>query len=168
MQYGPASSFILVGGRNLSGDVFTLVETVEQLEEQSNGLGTNWETHAPFGMGRISLEDQGGLYDDRVAGLNEGFAGQGTTLQLVDWGFAGSPIGADVSMADGDYVNVYKRISNRSGFTKADGLHKITGNYRRGQLVSGFTSRAANADTKGTPADDNTLTTQAQIPIVSN
>jgi len=143
-QYGPASSFLLVGGRNISGDTFTLDETVENVLEETHGLGDLWEESLPVGLARVLLEAGGGIYDDRVGGIMEALQAKGATLQIVDYGFSGYAIGGQAVALNGTYATTWKRISSREGLTHAHALHKITGRYCRSRVLHGITAETTD------------------------
>lgn len=152
-NYGPQSAFLIVGGRDISGDSFNLLDRVEYKVEQANGLGDKWEEQVPNGEAMAILEAGGGFYDDRLLGLNEALVGQGQVIQEVLYSISGRSIGADVGMPEGVLAATFQRIAARDGLTKANGLYKVTGVYRRGQLVHALNSETANGDTKATSVD---------------
>jgi len=134
-KYGPSSAFLLVGGRDISGDTFTLEETIENVLEEKHGLGTAWEESLPVGLARVTLDAGGGLYDDRVGGIVEALQAKGATRQLVLYGLSGKSPGAEATLLDGTYATTWKRISSRDGLTKAHAVHKLTGEYLSGRLL---------------------------------
>ena len=139
-QYGPASSFLLVGGRNISSDTFTLEETVEGTLEEMHGLGEAWERSLPVGLARVTLDAGGGIYDDRVGGIVEALQAKGDTKQLVAYGFAGQTVGADCVILDGSYAVIWKRISGRDALLHANAQHRITGSYGQARILHGLTA----------------------------
>ena len=134
-NYGPSSGFLLVGGRNLSSDVYNLTEDAESMVEQTNGLGVSWEEYKPIGLGRITLEANGGIYDDRVAGIVEGLQSAGETLQMVSYGLSGNSYGAEVVLLNGAFAANWKRIADRGGLVKANASFVVSSTYLRGKII---------------------------------
>lgn len=167
--YGPASAYLLVGGRNLSGDTFNLDETIEQVLEEMHGLGDSWEEHTPVGLARTTLEATGGLYDDRTAGNVEALQAKGETLQVVDYGFMGMTLGASCVVLNGSYAAVWKRMAARDGLVKAHAVHRITGDYRRGRILSPLSALTTDPNPGlGTSVDNSTTVGLQAIPITSS
>ena len=146
-NFGPAHAFILVGGRNVTPDHYTLYETNEQILEQTNSLGDTWEEHLPVGIGKVGLEAAGGLYDNTVDRLMTAFQEKGATLQIVDYGFEGATTGTEGILLNGDYAASWKRIAERSGLTKAHALHTITGARKSGTVLHGISAETASSGT---------------------
>lgn len=165
----PSQCFLLVGGKDLSGDTFQLEETVEMVLEQSNGLGDTFEEHLPVGLGRVMLVAGGGFYDDRTRGINEALQGQGATKQIVSYGFAGQIIGAPAVELEGVFACIFKRVATEAELTKANAEYKVTGAYRRSQIVLALTPITTDpTDTRSTPADKNVDTFVPSVLITSS
>ena len=154
--YGPASGFLLVGGKDISSDTFQLEEAVEQVLEQSNGLGRSWEEHLPVGVAKVMLSASGGFYDDRTAGIVAALQAMGATRQLVSWGKSGHAPGADIVQIDGDFGAKFNRIAQRDGLTKAHADHVITGQYYAGRTLHGLTAETASGNSQATSVDATT------------
>jgi hypothetical protein len=168
-NYGPASAFFLVGGRDLSGDSFNLKDRVEQVTQQGHGLGDLWEENLPVGLARIIIEAGGGFYDERLLGINEALVGQGGTQQEVAYGMAGRGIGAEMAFPDGAFAMNYKRGPSREGLTQADAEYRVTGTYRRGRTVHALVSEtAASGDTKASSVDQSTSARLPSVAITSS
>lgn len=155
--YGPPSAFLLVGGNNISGDTFQAEESVEQVMEQTNGLGDSWEESLPVGIAKVMLSAGGGIYDDRTAGIVSALQSKGTTRQLVSFGVSGITPGSDVSLLDGDYAAKWHRIAARDGLTKANAEHVITGQYYRGRLIHGLSAETTSTGNSQATSVDATL-----------
>jgi hypothetical protein len=144
-NYGPASAFLLVGGRNITPDTYTLDETVEQVTEQTNSLGDSWEEHLPVGIGKVTLEAAGGLYETTTDRIMTALQEQGDSRQLVAYGFEGATTGMNSVQIDGTYAATWKRIAERNGLTKAHAVHVISGEYMTAKIVHGLTSEASSS-----------------------
>lgn len=154
-RYGPASAFLLVGGPDISSDTFQLSEDVEELMEETNGLGQAAREHEGVGVAQVGLEASGGLYDDKTAGIVEALQGQGATSKLVSYGFAGDAIGAAAVMLAGAIVAKWKRIAARDGLTKAHAEYMVTGDRKEGVVLHGIDPEtAASGDTEGSSVDN--------------
>jgi hypothetical protein len=149
-NYGPTPVFLLVGGRDISSDTFTLDETVESLTEEKHPFGTSWEEHLPIGIARVTLEAAGGLYTDRVAGIMDALQEKSGIRQLVSYGMSGDSLGADAALLDGTYATTWKRMATRDGLTKAHAVHTITGSYLRGRVLNGRTAVTSDPGTSTT------------------
>lgn len=171
-KFGPASAFLYVGGKNLSGDHYQLDENIESMLEQTNGLGASWEAHLPVGLAKVSLDAGGGIYDNRSDGPNAAFAGLGATRQLVSWGTDGIAIGDQVGMADGTYASTYKREAQRAGLTKASAVHTIHGKMYRGRILnnaslSGSSGQTASIENSASPHLPTPAITSSSIAAAS-
>lgn len=157
-NYGPASAFLVVGGCDVSGLTYSLDESVEQVVEECRGLSVNWDRSLPAQIGRVALEAAPGLYDDAAALNNEAYSEQGTTRQLVAFGFTGKNSGAQAVIMNGDYTAVFNRIAKKEGLTLAGAKHSVTGSYLRGIVAGGFTPRSGTGNTEAA-SNDNTSAT---------
>lgn len=153
--HGPKDAFLLVGGRNLSSDTWVLDETMENLQEETHGLGATWVENTAVGIARVTLEASGGLYDDRTAGNVEAFQGMGSTLQPVDYGFSGSAAGAHAITLNGSYAATWKRMLTKDGLTKAHAIHRMSAIYYRARVLHGITAETTDPGT-GTAVDHAT------------
>lgn len=154
-KYGPASAFLLVGGKNLSGDTYTLSESVEQINEETHGLGDSWEETLPVGIARVLLEASGGPYDDRTAGNIEALQGNHGVQQLVSFGMSGYAVGAEVVVLDGALETIFKRIADRGALTKAHAEYAVSSVYRRGKVLHGLTAETTDpGNTEATSVDN--------------
>lgn len=154
-KYGPASAFLLVGGRDISSDTFQLDEGFEQVTQQSNGLGASWEEHLPVGVARAILEASGGIYDDETDGIVDALQEQGSTRQLVSYGFAGDAIGQDAIHVDGDYAVTWKRTLARDGLVMAHAMHRLSGARLEGKILHDISSESADGDTESSSVDNS-------------
>jgi hypothetical protein len=154
--YGPQSAFLLVGGRDISGDTYQYEEMVEQIMEEKHGLGDAWEESVPVGLGRITLSASGGLYDDRTLGIMDALQSKGATRQLVSFGAAGYSAGAESTLIDGTYAARFKRIAANAGLTKAHAEHVLTGTYYRGRVIHGLTAETASTGNSQSTSVDST------------
>lgn len=166
-NYGPASAFLLVGGIDISGDVYGFVDTVEQSLQEVRALGESWDRFLPVGVGKVTLETTGGLYDDRASGQIAALQGKAATVaespQLVEYGVAGTGLGQPVSMVNGTYVGQWVRTAARDGLTMANGVHTLTGAASEGRIVGALTSRSGDGNTQSTPLDQADYATAANI-----
>jgi len=158
-KYGPASAFLLVGGRDISSDTFQLDEGLEQVITQSNGLGSTWEEHLPIGVARATLEASGGIYDDETDGIVDALQEQGSTRQLVSYGFAGDTIGQDAIHVDGDYAATWKRTAARDGLVMAHATHRLSGARLEGKILHGLDAETTAGDTESSSVDNTTSST---------
>lgn len=156
-NFGPSSGFLIVGARDISGDTFKLVESVEQKLVQSNALGDAWEAHKPVGVANVKLEASGGFYDDRVAGINEALQAQGAVQQLASWGLGGRAIGSEAKQISGLFAAVWKRIISRDDLTKANADYTVSGALLSGRVLHALNvaETSASGNTQGANAVDN-------------
>jgi hypothetical protein len=162
-NYGPSSAFILVGGYNLTGDHYSLDETLEQILDQTNALGDSWEEHTPVGIGRASIDPGAGLYDDRAAGQLAAYQSMGTTRQLVALGFAGYAVGAPCNIYSGTYAATWKRTTTRANLTLGNATHRISGARIPAQVIHGIAARTAAGDNEVSDIDAASLA--KSVPI---
>lgn len=138
----PAQAFIIVNGRDISGDSYNLEEAQEHILEETHGLGDSYEESKPVGIIRTTLAAAGGLYDERVGGIVEALQGQNGTAQLVLYGVAGNVQGQDAVLLNGVFAAKWSRIMERSGITKANAEYVISGSYYRGLITHPLSTEA--------------------------
>jgi hypothetical protein len=156
----------LVGGLNVTGDHYTMDESVEQVLDQTNALGDTWEEFTPVGLGRATLEMGAGLYDDRTAGQLAAYQSMGTTQQLVALGFKGHALGAPCSLYNGTYANTFKRTVSRANLTMANASHTLSGARIAGLVLHPLTARTSASDNESSDTDAASLA--KVIPITSS
>lgn len=153
-NYGPSSAFLLVGGKDISGDVTSLDENVSQLVGEHRGLGASSERWLPTGVGMVDLETQPNLYDDRTAGMLAALQDASGTRQLLGYGVQGTTLGADVAMVDGVYAFAWVRGPKVDDLTMGNGRFRVSGTYYRGAVVGILTSRSGNGNSEGASLDN--------------
>lgn len=139
---GPSTAFILVDQYDLSGYTYTMSEGFEQVVEQTNGLGTSWEEHTAVGIGRVTLQASGGLYEEGVDTVNEALAEMGDSLRLLAAG-PDSVVGGYVTMVNGVYASTYERVTDRAALTKANATYTVSGDYMLGRVVHGLDTESS-------------------------
>lgn len=156
-QFGPVSAWLVVGGCNVTGDIYDMTESAEQVLEECHpfmsGAIDNWDKYAPVGIAKMGLDCGQGLYDTRTAGMLQAFQSSGQTRQLVNFGFAGA--GDPVTnvpkacvMVDGTYAASFTRKAQRGNLTMAQAKHTLSGVRYPGKVVAGLVQRTGNGDTK--------------------
>lgn len=163
-NYGPADAFLLVGGNNLSTETFSLDEGVEQLSQESRGLGVTMDEYKPVGVGKVSLDATPGLYSDRDFGQIAALESNQATRKLVSYGFWGDAIGSRAVMIDGLYSMVWKRQLQRDGLTLAGMQAVISGTYYGApnteaglggpRILHGIDSESGSGTTEATSVDN--------------
>lgn len=149
-KYGPQSTFIVVGGCNVTGDIYDENITEEQVIEETHSFGGSMEEHLPIGLAKITLETGAGLYDDTAARQLEAFQETGTSLQLVALGVTGHAIAKPADMLNGTYVSKWTRSPKREGLTMGQASHTITGAKLTGiilQSLTGITGATGDTET---------------------
>lgn len=155
MNYGPADAFLLVSGKNLTSDTFTLDETAEGVTEDAGPFGRTFDQNKGVGVGRIQLEAAGGIYDSRQVGMLAALQEQGTARQLMAYGTAGTDPGADVTMLDGAVVTKWKRILDKGALTKAHAEYAMAADeYMRGRVLHGLVAETADGTTESASLDE--------------
>lgn len=152
--HGPTDVFLLVGGKDLTGDTFTLSDGIEEITEEVHPFGSTFDDNRGVGVGRITLEAAGGLYDDRQVGMLDALQEQSGARQLVSYGSSGTAIGAPVTMLDGAIVTAWKRIAARDGLTKAHAEYVVSANDMRGVILHGLDTETADWDTEAESVDN--------------
>lgn len=163
-NYGPADAFLIVSGKNLTSDTFTLDETVEELTEEARPFGGTFDANKGVGVGKIQLEAAGGIYDDRQVGMLAALQEQGTSRQLVAYGTAGTDPGADATMLNGPLVAKWKRMLDKGGLTKAHAEYAMdAAEYMRGRVLHGFDAETTDGDTESASVDEADYATSIAI-----
>lgn len=161
-NWGPTSAWLLVGGCDVTGDIFDMQETSEQVLEECHpllgGATPNWEVYKPVGVSKLMLECGQGVYDTRTAGMLEAFEGTGQSRQLVGFGFAGSGdpaahVGAPSVMIDGTYATQFTKKASKGNVTMAQSKHAITGLRYAGSVVAGLVTRNGDNNTRAAYLD---------------
>jgi hypothetical protein len=166
-KYGPQSTFIVVGGCNVTGDIYDANITEEQIIEETHSFGDSWEEQSPVGIAKITLETGAGLYDDTATRQLEAFQETGTAIQLVALGVAGHAIAQPATMLNGTYVSKWTRSPKREGLTMGQATHTITGSRIPGIVLQSLTGvTGATGDTK--TADLDALTYVPAVNIATS
>jgi hypothetical protein len=145
--------YILIGGKNVTPDIYSGSFEEENLFEETHTFGDNWEENIPVGIGKFMLGTGEGLYDDRAIGQFAALRDAMNTQQLVALLLAGDTPGDQTIMLNGDYVIKYNRTPAKDGLTKASAEHAITGERLFGDVLNGMTAIGADGNTESTPAD---------------
>lgn len=167
-NYGPSSAFILFGGKNISADVWDITEDVQNVLEQSNGIGVTMQEFLSVGIARVNLEAKGGFYTDdtlRVVAAVQGLQG---TKQLMSFGLVGQAMGADVNLIDGAYAMKFNRIAQRELLTKANADYTLSGKLYRASLLHALTAETANGNNEATSFDGINLPDLPSVAITSS
>jgi len=149
----PAGTYILVGGKNVTPDIYTGSFDEENIIEETHPFGSSWEENTPVGIGKFMLSTGEGLYDDRAIGQFAALRDASSTLQLVALLLAGDDVGDQVIQLNGTYVIKFNRTPSKDGLTKASAEHAITGSRIFGSVVNGMTAIGVDGNTESTPAD---------------
>ena len=161
-NYGPASAFLLVGGNDLSTESYGLDENVEQIVEETRGLGASSEDWKAAGVARVTLEAAPGLYTDAVFKQLAAYEQNQSTRKLVGYGLEGGALGAPVTMIDGAFAGIWKRMAKKEGLTLAGASFVISGQHygpgaqdaTGGARILGIkTSRSGDGDTESASLD---------------
>lgn len=156
-NYGPTSAWILVGGNDVTGDVFDMQESAEQVLEEHHpfmgGAVANWDVYSPVGMAKMSLDCGQGIYDTRTFGMLAALQNSGASRQLVNFGFQGSGdpaahVGPQCVMVDGTYAASFTRKASRGNITMAQAKHTMSGRRYEGKVVAGLVQRTGDGDSK--------------------
>ncbi len=161
--HGPTDVFLLVGGKNLTGDTFNLEDSVEEVTEEVRAFGVEFDDNRGVGIGKITLTAGGGIYDDRQVGMLAALQEQGATRKLVSYGISGSAIGAPVTMLDGAVIAKWKRVAARDGLTKANAEYVMYANDMRGVILHGLAAETADWDTEAESVDNLAASTDGAI-----
>jgi hypothetical protein len=170
----PAGTFILVGGINVTGDIYTANYGEENIIEESHTFGDSWEEQIPIGIAKFMLETGEGLYDDRAIGQIQAFRdpvvppqSPNTAPQLVSLMLSGSDVGDLVTMINGTYVTKFNRGPKKDGLTVAKADHSMTGVPQNGIILEGLDGiTGATGDTEAASVDIADFV--PRIPIVSS
>ena len=162
-NYGPASAFLLVGGNDLSTESYGLDENVEQIVEETRGLGASSEDWKAAGVARVTLDVAPGLYTDAVFKQLAAYENNQSSRKLVGYGLEGGALGAPVTMIDGLFAANWKRMAKKEGLTLAGATFVISGQHygpgsqdgTGGARILGIkTSRSGDGDTESASLDN--------------
>src|SRR3990167_2007325 len=101
-KYGSASVLFLVDGYSLiANKLKSLRYKQEALQEKSDGLGDSWEEHAPTGLSKIELAQEGAFFDTGLNRIHTALSGSVPTtpqasVRIVCLGLAGGTGGGAV------------------------------------------------------------------------
>lgn len=163
-NYGPSSAFVLVGGKNVSADIWNLDDSIEQKNTQSNGLGSSWQEFKSTGLAGVKLETTGGFYSDETTGLCAAIQALGATRQLFSYGVAGMSLGADCRLMDGVFAGQFKRIAQREDLTKANAIWTCSGKPYDGRIIYPIQT-AVTADGNSQSSSVDRLDDSSLVPV---
>lgn len=171
-KYGSnAFALFLVDGFNmLAAKVKNSSHKIEPLLERSDGLGDEWERHAPNGMARGSLTQEGAFFDTVAAGMHATLKAMAQVSRLVVVGFQRNAIGEHFTGFQGAFVAEYEVLGTVPGLTKANAAYGISGEVEEGVILQHLEQKNVdwNTETLGASVDYTTDPTQRVIAITSN
>lgn len=167
-NYGPSSAFVLLGGKNVSADVWDMTEDVINVNEQSNGIGVTMQEFLSVGLAKASLEAKGGYYSDSVLQIVAAAQALGGSKQLMSYGLVGQTMGADVNIIDGAYAFKFNRIAQREALTKANADFVLTGKLYRASLLHALTAETTAGNNEATSFDGLNLPDLPSVAITSS
>lgn len=158
-RYGPASVFFLVDGYDmLAAKVKTLSHEVTALQEQSDGLGDEWEEHSPVGQSRIVVTQDGAFFDTSALNSHAALSGSvpstpQSTQRVISLGFAGNTAGAPFEGMEGAYSHKYAVVAARAELQKANVEYTISGRRDAGVVIQPLEAKTADWNTETAPVD---------------
>jgi hypothetical protein len=163
----PAGTYLLVGGINVTGDIYNMAVDMENLVEETHTFGDSMEETTPVGIGKLTLSTGEGLYDDRLNGQLEAFRDAPTNAtQLCMILLSGDDPGCPATMLDGIYTVKYNRGPKVSGLTMGKADHVVNARYRvEGLLLHGVSSVLV-AGQSGEVSNGNTETAILETDIM--
>lgn len=179
--YGPKDVFFLVDGFDLLANKLKgATWEDEALQEETTGLGDEWEEHSPVGKRRATLTQVGAFFDDATNAIHDAMkasvpASPNDPVRIISVGVLSDAIGSKCVGFEGAYSRVYKLIAAPQGaeLQKADVEYTITGAADAGVVLQPLEQKTADWDTESTPVDlltgptSNGLTAYMQVKEVS-
>lgn len=152
-------AFILLNGINLLGPVTEIGDAgVEDMVEQTHGLGTSWEVNEGVGLGKTSLT-QNGFFDDAIGGIHETLmAAQG--IQSTFSYALGNTVGAPTVNWQAVMQTKYTRLVALGKFHRANATYEGSGAQELGHVLGTLTQRStASGNTDASSFDGGALNT---------
>jgi hypothetical protein len=166
----PAGTYLLVGGINVTGDIYSMSVELENLVEETHTFGDSMEETTPVGIGRLVLTTGEGLYDDRLNGQLEAFRDAPTNAtQLCMILLSGDDPGNPATMLDGIYTVKYNRGPKKDGLTMASAEHVVNAQHKvEGLLLHGFDAVVANGNTVAVATETDIMFPTPAVDIVAS
>lgn len=167
-KYGSPSAFLLVGGRNLSGENTEITELGESTLERSDGFSKNWPEFTPTGAQKAEFTQKG--YYDEDAGKNASVLdGQQSTVQVVCYGVEGLALGKNFVGLEGAFASKYRRVPVRDALLKVEADFSVTGKQSAGAIL--LAAAQAGSWATSTTVDNTVLTSNGgeaflQVPAL--
>lgn len=132
-KFGPSSSLLLLDGYNiLSNKATSMRHKIIALTSDTTGLGDTFEEHAPTGIRRLEVVQDGAFFDTTALYSHAAFSGSVPTsaqqaVRVMCMAFSGNTIGYDFYGVSGAYSNSYEVLNEGSDLTKVNVEYVCTG-----------------------------------------
>lgn len=143
-------------------------KTINDIQNDTHGLGDDWCEHSATGMMRGELSQSGAFFDTVAGGVHTAFKDISNALRVVVYAPYGNIIGRPFVGWNGAYQGSYDVISNIGKLAEANATYAVTGQVDRGLIVQDWAAQTADWDTSATPVDYTTDPTNLAVPITSN
>ena len=153
-KYGPDSAFVLVSGRNITGECLNFSDAVEAMLTESEGLGDSWFESLATGMRKGTIA-QDSWFDDDSNSTVAVFIGSEQTERVVSWGYATTAIGAKFVGAKGAFGGKSSRVASRSDLHHCKAEWTVSGNIDNGIILKALSAETtASGNTDGASSQD--------------
>jgi hypothetical protein len=127
------SVFQVDGFDLLPAKVQTATHKVENVLEQTTGLGDRWEEHTPTGLRRVLVTQTGAFFDTRQNTIHEAFQGMPLTPRTLV--MAVGPAGGTAVVATGVYNQSYSVEAKNAKLTRANVTYTVSGAVSESAIV---------------------------------
>jgi len=161
-KFGPASSILLLDGFNvLSNKVTSMSHKIEAVQANTTGLGDSFEEHAPVGLKRVTVQQDGAFFDTTATtGGHVAFSAKVPTsaqqaVRIMCMGTAGQTTGYDFYGISGAFSVSYEVLSSNEDLQKANVEYVCTGQADvSGKILQPLATKTSTWNTESTSVDN--------------
>ena len=150
-----AFAIFLIGGYNmLANKVKSVTDESEAMLERTDGLGDSWDELTPTGKQKVSLTQDGALFDTTANRIHDLLNGQRKTSRVVCHGVEGNTIGQAATGLAGVFGMIYTKVLELDGLVKANVRYTVSGEQDEGKILHAHTQDTAAGNTEGSSVDN--------------
>jgi len=163
-----AFKIFLVSGVNMLGAKPKAVKdnTVNVLQNNTHGLGDEWDEHSATGQLRGELSQSGAFFETAADSMHEAWKALTNVVRIVMYTLSGNTVGGIFVGWSGAYEGSYEAIAKVGALTEANATYAVSGQVDRGLIVQDWVAKTA--DWTGTTVDFTLDPRNLSIPITSN
>lgn len=154
-KYSPADAWLIVSGRDLTGECLNFSDSIEGVTTKTDTLGDSWQEHLAIGLKRATIE-QDSWFDDAANSTVATIVSAEQTERVVAWGYRTTAIGKQFTGAKGAFGGTSRRVVSRADLHHCNAIWTVTGQVEDGIILKNpVAETTASGNTEGADSQDN-------------